>query len=139
MTLACVALMAMMAGCATKGPSDEQQIRDVVNGFKAALLAKDVAKTLSFVSEAFSHDQVPDKPTAKGYLEMGISEGYTDGAQVDLSQMKIIIDKAKKTAEAYPIIASADRGEVTAALLFTKESKGDAKVWMITSIRVEGI
>ncbi|GEM_PF-319240 len=136
-----VMLVAVVAGgCAStpKGPTDAELVQQRIENFKAALLAKDVDKVLMNVSENFYHPEVGDKAGARDIMQQGIDSGFTEGGQVDLSNMQIKIEK--DTATAYPIIASAAPGSVTVGLTLKKEKAKDGTLgWYITEINVEGI
>lgn len=138
--LVVVLAVVMVGGCAgtAKGPSDAELVQQQIQNFKAALLAKDIDKVLTCVSENFYHPEVGNKAAARDIMQQGIDSGFTEGGQVDLANMQVKIDK--ESATAYPIIASAAPGSVTVGLTLKKEKAKDGKLgWFITEINVEGI
>lgn len=140
MALVAVLAVVIAGGCAgtAKGPSDAELVQQQIENFKTALLAKDVDKVLACVSETFYHPEVGDKAGARDIMQQGIDSGFTEGGQVDLANMQVKIEK--DTATAYPIVASAAPGSVTAALTLKKEKAKDGNLgWYITEINVEGI
>lgn len=127
-------------GCAgsAKGPSDAELVKLQVENFKAALLSKNIDTVLACVSDKFYHPQVGDKSAARDFMQQGIDAGFTEGGQVDLSNMQVTIDK--DTATVYPIVASAAPGSVTVGLTLKKEKAKDGKLgWFISEVNVEGI
>lgn len=138
--LAIALTVVVAAGCAStpKGPSDMDLVKLQIDNFKAAVLAKDVDKVLTCVSDNFYHPEVGDKAAVRDFLKMGIDSGYTEGGQLDLTNMQIKVEN--DTATAYPIIASAAPGSVTVGLTFKKEkAKSGPLAWYITEINVEGV
>jgi hypothetical protein len=129
-------VVGLASGCAIfkKGPSDEEQIKALLDQFKAAAVAKDVTKVMTLVSDNFQHPEGGSKEEVKGLLEQGIDMGYADKAEVDLSVAKIEVKK-DGTASAGPIPVSSVAGEATATLNFTKEKAG----WFVTGVEVDGI
>jgi len=134
-----MAVVAVAAGCAgtQKGPTDQELVLSQIQNFKAAILAKDVEKVFTYVSDSFYHPEAGDKAAAKELIKQGIDSGYTEDGQVDLTKMEVKIDKDKATA--YPITASARPGSVTVGLTLKKEKTKAGLAWLITEINVEGI
>ena len=138
--LVVVLAVVVAGGCAgtAKGPSDLELVTQQIENFKTALLAKDIDKVLATVSETFYHPEVGDKAAARDIMKQGIDSGFTEGGQVDLTNMQVKIEK--ETATAYPIVASAAPGSVTVGLTLKKEKAKDGQLgWYITEINVEGI
>lgn len=129
-------MVGLTSGCAIfkKGPSDEEQIKALLEQFKAAAIAKDVNKVMTLVSDKFEHPEGGNKEEVKGLLEQGVDMGYADKAEVDLSVAKIEVKK-DGTAVAGPIPVSSVAGEASATLVFSKEQAG----WLVTGVEVDGI
>ncbi|MDQ1256819.1 MAG: nickel superoxide dismutase [Candidatus Hydrogenedentes bacterium] len=119
--------------------SPEEQIKKEGEELIAALFAGDKEKILSFVSEEFSHYEVPDKKTLADFLQMGIDMGYLDnlkdqGGEIDYSEAELSFDGDKVTI--YPIEAMSDMGSVTVEVTLKKEADG---VYRLITADVEGI
>ena len=141
----CVAVLVVLGGCATLGggPSDEEQVMAQVQGLVDDVLAGNVDNILGYVSEDFSHYEVPSKQELADYIEMGKDMGYTDdipaqieehNGEIDLEDAEVTLEEG--TATVYPIYASADEGSITVELVFQKDPDG---VWRITGADVEGV
>jgi len=127
--------MTVMAGCAgtAKGPTDEELIAQAVEGWKAAGIAQDVDKLMSFYSEKFTNYEWGDKAGAKKFVQDAKDMGYLKDAQLDSSGAKTEIDKKKGEAKVYPIEMKAAFGSATIELIFKKEGAQ----WMITGMDVQ--
>ena len=132
---ATVALLAVvMVGCATANkPSPEEQIKATVDGWSAAMIAKDLDKVMSFYSEKFEHNEWGDKAKMKESLKTFLDSGMLDGLQVNTANTAIKVDGG--TGTAYPIDLSTQQGTATAELRFAGEESG----WLIVGIDVSGI
>ena len=96
-----------MVGCASTpandGPSDEELVTAVVTSIADALKAGDVEKMVSHFSEDFSSDEGGTKEATKEFMMGAKAAGYLDGIEVDLSTMKVEIEKGDEKASAGPI------------------------------------
>jgi len=141
----CVLSVALLAACATggRGPSDEELILQQLDAFVNDLLAGNADTILGYVSDDFSHDQVPNKDALAGYIQEGKDSGRVaqipqmaeeHGAEIILDEAEVIVDG--DTATVYPIEARADVGSVTVEMQFKKDPDG---VWRILTLYIEGV
>ena len=139
----------LMCGCAGMGKKSPEELamqrsQDLIN----VIFAGEVDKVLDFISEDFTHYEVPDKATIADYIKMGKDMGYvgtiednkkqlTDrGMKIGLENAKATADKEKGTVTVYPIDASADMGSVTIEFTWKLDKDG---VYRIVGADVEGI
>lgn len=134
-SVCCLAAVLMLCGCATggKGPTDEEQIKGLVEGWKAAMVAQDIEKIMVAFSEKFTHYEAPDKAAMKDFIQSAIDMGYLEDAEINLDEMQVTIEGT--TATVYPLSLSSAAGEVTLELTLTKEESG----WHITGMDIEGL
>ncbi len=141
----CVAAALIVAGCATtgKGPTDEELINSTLQKVKTALESQNLDMLMETFAEDFSHDQVPDKATAREMLDMGISMGYADDGECNLDRVSVSIDPDGETASAYPVDLSGPPGSISVELILGKrEIEVDGKkqkAWLITTINPDGM
>ncbi len=125
---------------AAPAASDEEAVINRLQSLADTLLAEDpdydkfADQILDYISEDFSHYEVPDKQTVADYLEMGIEMGYAEqigdfGVTVDLSQAAVTIEG--DTATVYPVYGRSDMGNATAEITLKKESDGE---WRIVTV-----
>ena len=133
--LAGLAMMVMVAGCATMGKkSDEELIKETMNTVKTALESKNIDLLLTTFSEDFNHPEVGSKAEAKDMMQMGVDAGYADDGECDISNMQITKND-DGTAEVYPIDLSGAPGSVSVGVVLKKE--GDA--WHVITVNVDGL
>lgn len=120
--LLAVCLALTMVGCATTGgKSAEKSIRATLGNWKAAVEKKDVDGMLTYYSDNFKSDRGDGKAGLKTFLEKAKSDGYLDGAKLDMSKMAVKIEKDK--ANVSPIDLSGSRGSITLGMVLQKEGK----------------
>lgn len=126
----------LVCGCATtKGPSDEELIAGVVEGWKTGMIAQNLDKVLVTYAETFAHPEMADKAALKDFMQNAIDMGYLEGLEIDMADTKTTIDAAAKTATVYPIGLTSNAGSVTIELTLTKGENG----WLITMMNIEGM
>ncbi|MCP4639537.1 MAG: nuclear transport factor 2 family protein [bacterium] len=124
-------------GCATgsSGPSDEELIGQMLNGWIAASKAKDVDKVMTFMSENFKHDgydyAAESKADMRAFMEGSLDMGNFDDLEVTYDAEGITIEG--DTAQVTDIEWSCAPG--TAMIDFTL--KKEAGVWRIIDADVE--
>ncbi len=132
---AAVAILTVaMVGCATANKkSPEELIKESVEGWKAAIVAQDIEKAMTYYSEKFQHAEWGDKAGAKGFLEQAKAAGYLEGIEVVSDKVEIKVDGG--TGTAYPIDIKGNFGTVTMELKYTGEEAG----WLITGTDASGM
>ena len=138
--------MVALAGCAgLGGPSPEEEAMAQCQAMVDDIMAGQVDEsTLAYISEDFSHPDVPDKQALADYLEMGQDMGYLDDvpALIEEHDAEIYLGDAEAVLQddgavsIYPIDASAIEGAVTVELLWQQDEDG---VWRVVGATVEGI
>lgn len=124
--LMAVSLALTLAGCATTGgKSAEKSVRSTLDNWKASVEKKDIDAILTSYSDNFKSDRGDGKAGLKTFLEQAKSQGYLDGAKIDLSKTAVKIEKDKATAS--PIELSGSQGSIMLDLELQKEGK----VWRI--------
>ena len=138
-SLMAVAMIVMIAGCATGGSpaKDAERIDATLTAWKAAILAKDVDALMATYSDCFSHDgydyEAEDKAALEAFVEQSINMGYFDEVEVSWSDAETEIED--KAAIVYPVDYVNAFGEVTVTVTLTKE-KG---AWLISDMLIEGL
>ena len=96
-----------MVGCASTpandGPSDEELVTAVVTSIADSLKAGDIDNMISHFSDDFSSDEGGSKEATKEFLNGAKAAGYLDGIEVDISSMKVEVEKGGEKAAAGPI------------------------------------
>lgn len=144
-TVACVALAAVAMGCASgggaggamasKGMDQSAKIQSTLNNWQAGVMAKDLNKLMSTYSESFSTPDYADKAAMAQFVKDTMEQGAFDGAKVDLSKSKTVIDPANPNKAAVgPVDLTASFGGATLNFTMGKESNGE---WLITTMTVE--
>lgn len=131
-----------LAGCATsgggstaaKGPSAEEGIKASLEGWKAGMEGKDLAKLGASMSDKFNHSEWGNKQQMLDFLKSQFDQGTLDGTKVDGSKAKITVNG--NTATVYPVEMTASFGTATIEFKLEKEADG---VWRATGINVEGV
>lgn len=132
-----VCCMALAAGCATSGggakttkaapgADEKTAITNVLNEWSAALASKNVDKILAFYSDSFKDDEGRDKAGIRELIEGAISQGYLDGAKVELASTQVTVNGAQAVAS--PVTLSGNMGSISLSVSFKKEAKG----WLIS-------
>jgi hypothetical protein len=143
-----LALMAVVGfvvtGCATGSKvKPEELVMQQTQGFANDFVAGNADKLLGYVSDSFTNEHVASKAEIAEQIKKAKDDGkvaeYTQmikdhHGKIDLAQAKVVLKN--DTATVYPILASADEGEVTVELTFKKDAD---KVWRIAGINIEGI
>lgn len=141
-----VLALVLLAGCVTGNKmTDEEQVMQQTKAFVADVLAVNADNILNYVSEDFSHREVPTKARLAEYIQEARDKGQIEelpemikdyDGQIDLAEAVVTMDKEKGTASVYPIDASASIGSVSAELIFKKDPD---KVWRIVEVNIDGI
>ncbi len=141
-----VLALVLLAGCVTGNKmTDEEQVMQQTNAFVADVLAVNADNILNYVSEDFSHREVPNKARLAEYIQEARDKGQIEelpdmikdyDGQIDLTEAVVTMDAEKGTASVYPIDASASIGSVAAELVFKKDPD---KVWRIVEVNIDGI
>jgi len=131
---AMVLVALVLAGCATTPKkSPEELIKGQIDGWIAAVVAKDIELAGNFYSEKFENPQWGDKAGVKGFLDQAKSSGYLDGLEVSTAQTEIKVEGA--TAKVYPIDIKGTFGAITMELSFADEGG----TWLIVGTEADGI
>lgn len=141
-----VLALTLLAGCVTGNKmTDEEQVMMQTKAFVADVLAVNADNILNYVSEDFSHREVPNKARLAEYIQEARDKGQIEelpemikdyDGQIDLSEAVVTMDAENGTASVYPIDASASIGSVAAELIFKKDPD---KVWRIVEVNIDGI
>lgn len=132
LTVGCCALAALvLAGCGggySKGPSDTEMIRGIVNDAMAGLQAEDIDAMLSSYADDFESDN-GDLAATREFL-MGIKDaGFLADINVDLSELVIEVDGT--TATSGPVILEASIGDI---VLDFELEKRDGTWWIVNQL-----
>ncbi|MDQ1256818.1 MAG: Nuclear transport factor 2 family protein [Candidatus Hydrogenedentes bacterium] len=132
--LLCGATALLCAGCATtgQGPADDELIAQMVERWKAALIAQDAAGTMACFSENFTHYEVKDKATMTDMLGQAFDMGMGEDMDIDLKDAKTVVESEKATVG--PIHLSTIAGSLSGDLVLAKENGQ----WLITTIDASG-
>ena len=130
--------MSLLVGCATteqdktvsktiavKTPTDQSLIRETLDTWKSAIIAKDIDRIMTAYSEKYRSERGDGKQEIKVFLTKFRDRGDLDGVSVSFKQMKIEVNGA--TAAAGPIEISSDRGGMELSVTLGKE----ADKWLI--------
>jgi ketosteroid isomerase-like protein len=133
--VAVVMLMAgvLVVGCQTaaKGPSDADQVKAVVEKWKAAVPAKNIDGVMALYSANFESAEYGDKAGLKAFLSDAIDQGYMDNGKASSTNMELKLEDG--AYKVYPLEVSGTFGSATVELMLMKE-KGN---WMITGMSIE--
>ena len=123
----------LCAGCATtshtkitsspspvKTPTEQSLIRETLDTWKRAIIAKDIDKVMTTYSENYQNNQGEGKQKIKEFLIKFREKGDLEGIRVEFSQMKIVMNGS--TATASPIEISSDRGGMELSVTLGKET-----------------
>ena len=129
MVLAASLAVALTGGCITgkKGPSDKELVAQTLGEWKAALEAQDIDKMLLCYSDSYQGDQGEGKAQLAEFLENVKTQGYLEGAEVDLEDAETVIENGIATVA--PVDLSSDAGGLTLEL---KLKKDPDDIWRIT-------
>ena len=131
LTLGLTVALLLSAGCAgLHGPSDEDQIADVVEAWKTAFQTGDTVVAQEIYSEDFTSDFMPNKEAVIAFLENAEFRAFLADAIIDTVDAVITIDDDTATVE--PIYL--DGGEASFELSHTLAKEDDG--WKI--IRTDG-
>lgn len=126
------ALVAVVAvGCATAGgKSDEDQISDVINAWKAGVEAQNIDQATANYSDNYQDAQASSKADIIQFMKGIKDQGMLENAKVSDKDAKISIDKDEATAGPYDV--TSDAGGWTLDIYLKKEAGG----WKIVSVDV---
>jgi len=124
-----VVVAMVVCGCAVfgKGPSDEEQIRAVLEKWQAATVAQDIEAQTALLSENFQGSE-GNKADTKAFMQQVKDMGYLEDAEVLLEGAELKIEG--DTATVYPIEIVTAMGMATVELELTKEDTG----WIIAGM-----
>lgn len=128
-----VVLLAVVAGCVTKGPSDLEMVQSTTNTFVQGLVTKNVDAAMAVVSPDFYNPDAGDKAGLRTFIMDAIDQGYLDYAEADMTSVEYTIEGDK--ANVYPIVINSAAGSATIGLELTKKDGA----WMVTGMEVEGV
>jgi ketosteroid isomerase-like protein len=130
-TLVGAMVVALVCGCAMfgKGASDEELITRTIEGYSAALAAKDIDGVMAAYSEDFQGEGGGDKDAMRQLFEGAIDAGYLDDLEVDDADCQIKIDG--ETATVGPVEYSSAMGSMSFEFTMKKEADG---MWRIIDI-----
>ena len=125
LVLGLTVVAALLAGCAgmAQGPSDDEQIRALIDKFVQAGNKGQIDTVMSCFADDFMTDGGDDKASVRGQLE------GAGGAEFSAKTLKITIAKDGKTAEV-------DAVEIDYTPYIAGLTKRSGK-WMITTATVE--
>ena len=128
-------LVLITAGCASSGggKSPEEQIKAKIDGWKTAMVAKDIKGIMASFSEKFENDEWGDKAGAQQFISDAIDAGYLDGVEISDKDAKTKVEGDKATV--YPIDLSGSFGSITLELALAKEKAG----WMVVGVEASGL
>ncbi len=129
--LIAVVSVVLVAGCQTSGPSDEEMILDLLQGWKTAGEAQDIDALLTFYSDEFENGEYGDKEGLKGFLKDNKDMGYLSNAEINVADAKITVEGDKATVYPIEMTASFGTGTITLEL---KKAEGK---WMVIGMDVD--
>ena len=126
MATALVAAMvvALVCGCATmgKGPSDEELIKQTLDGYAAGLVSQDVDKMMAAYSDDFEGESGAGKEDMRQFLSGAVDQGYLDDVEANVEECEIKIEGDKATVG--PVEYSSAMGSMTFEYTMKKEADG---------------
>ena len=130
--------LAMAFGCATSGGGtaktkaggdEKTAITKMLGDWSSALASKDINKIMPFYSDSFKNDEGMDKAGMKELIAGAISNGYLDGAKIDVASAQVSVNGEE--AVVAPVNLSGDMGALSLSISLKKE----AGTWRIASSR----
>ena len=139
-TIVGMCCLAMAFGCATSGGGtaktkaaaggdEKTAITKMLGEWSSALASKDVNKIMPFYSDSFKNDEGMDKAGMQELIAGAISQGYLDGAKVDVASAQVSVNGEE--AVVAPVNLSGDMGALSLSFSLKKE----AGTWRIASSR----
>ena len=124
-----IALVYVATGCATlrEGPSDEEQLLELLTNYKTALEEGDVDKLVGLYSKNYASSRGGDYEETVSRLRQFVPRFKEFGVEVSTADTKIEVEGT--TARLDPITFDSPRGSRNTALVVAKEADG---VWRIT-------
>ena len=98
-----VLTVGLAVGCSTmcKGPSDAEQVQNLLNAWKTGALEKNIDKIMATIADEFSHSgsdyQAADKAALKKFAESSKEQGYFEGVDISLDSAKTDIQGKKES------------------------------------------
>lgn len=118
---------------AAAATDDKAQIMEGLKLFKEGMENKDIEKLKSMLSDSFSHYEFGGKDSLIQFVQMTMSQGDLDNAEVDLEYAEIKIEG--DTATVYPVEMVASFGSATIEFKLKKEASG----WRVVGMEMEGV
>lgn len=134
-----VLTVGLAVGCSTmcKGPSDAEQVQNLLNKWKAAALEMNIDKMMATCADTFSHNgsdyQAADKAALKKFAEASKEEGRFDGVEISLDNAKTTIEG--DTATITGVQWAISQGTVTINFTAKKTKAG----WLFTDLTIVGL
>lgn len=112
--------LVVAAGCESMGggASDEEMIRDTVNGAMAALVQQDVDAMMGYYSEDFQSADGMDKAGFQQFIQGAKDQAFLDGIEVDTTEMMVTVEGPEASAK--PINLEGAFGALTVELDLAK-------------------
>lgn len=123
-----------MAGASAVSGGADAGIQEVLSQFKAALESKNIEQLRPMISEDFSHYEWGNKNNLIAFIQLSMSQGDLDNAEVDLDYAEVEVTGDK--AIVYPVELVAAFGSATIEMTLQKEEDGG---WRMTGMELEGI
>lgn len=99
-----VTCVLLLFGCQpAEDPSDEALVSEVLNTYTQSLVAKDIDRCLSQVSEYYSDPEHTTKEEMRDFLIAAKDSGDLDNLEVSIDEVKIVISEDGTEATASPV------------------------------------
>ena len=130
-----VVVLLAVAGCATApSKSPEEQIRETIAKFIAAVQQQDVDGCMALFSEQFTNYSWGDKEGAREFIQDAKDTGLMEDLEVNIDAMEITFDGSDR-ARLYPVDISGAFGTLTFDITVVKEKDG----WKIIGLSAPGL